>query len=400
MKIVIAGNGLAGTLAAKALRELDGGAEIALFAAESHHYYPRPNLIEFLAGNLPLGRLFAFPEKWYGEHRIEVHLSSPVVRVLPAEKAVEIAGGSRVPFDACLLANGASSFLPPVSGADRNGVFTLRTLDDAHRILGYHSSHPRILVLGGGLLGLEIARAMHARKAEVEIAEFLPALLPRQLDPRGGELLKAAVEKLGIRVRLGLSAEEFLGNGAVRGIRFKGGEEIPADMVIVAAGVRPNLGLARDAGLPTDRGVLVDDFLQTSAPAVFAAGDGIQHRGQSYGIIPAAFEQARIAAANILGGRTAYAGTTPSNTLKVAGIHLTTVGRTQGPPEGGEEISSEDPGRDVYRKIFLDRGRAVGAIWMGTKSGAQGITRAVLRRAEVEKWKRDIFNEDFDFSLL
>jgi nitrite reductase (NADH) large subunit len=400
MKIVIAGNGLAGTLAAKALRELDDRAEINLFAAERHPYYPRPNLIEYLAGSLPLNRLFAFPEKWYGEHRIEVSLSSPVARVLPAEKAVEIDGGRRVPFDALLLANGASSFLPPVSGGGRNGVFTLRTLDDADRILEYHASHPRIVVLGGGLLGLEIARAMHARGADVLIAEFLPSLLPRQLDPRGSELLKAVIERLGIRVLLGRAAEEFPGNGEVRGVRFKGGEEIPADLVVVAAGVRPNLGLARDAGLQTDRGVLVDDFLQTSAPAVFAAGDGIQHRGQTYGIIPAAFEQARIAAVNILGGRTAYGGTTPSNTLKVAGIHLTTVGRTQAPPEGGEEISWEDPERDVYKKIVLERGRAAGAIWMGTKAGAQGITRAVLRRAEMDKWKRDVFDEEFDFSVL
>lgn len=400
MKIVIAGNGLAGTLAAKALRELDDRAEIVVFAAEDRLYYPRPNLIEYLAGTLPFARLFAFPEKWYGEHRVEVRLSSPVTRVLPAERQVEIAGGAKVPYEALLLANGAFSFLPPLAGADRSGVFTLRTLDDAHRILEYHAAHPRVAVLGGGLLGLEIARALRARGAEVEIVEYFPALLPRQLDARGSEILKAAVEKLGVRVRLGRTTEEILGNGEARGLRFKGGEEIAADMVVVAAGVRPNLGLAREAGIPADKGVLVDDFLRTSAPAVFAAGDGIQHRGRVYGIIPAAFEQARVAAANILGERTAYGGTTPSNTLKAAGIHLATMGRTLAGPEGEEEITAEDRDRDIYKKIVLAQGRAVGAIWMGTKTGLNGITRAVQQNADLRKWKSDILNDSFDFSVI
>jgi nitrite reductase (NADH) large subunit len=400
MKIVIAGNGLAGTLAAKALRELDDRAEIVIFAAESRLYYPRPNLIEYLAGSLPITRLFAFPERWYGEHRIEVRLSSPVTRVLPAEREVELAGGVRVRYAALLLANGASSFVPPLAGADRSGIFTLRTLEDADRILEYHAAHRRVAVLGGGLLGLEIARALRTRGADVEIVEFFPSLLPRQLDARGSELLKSAIEKLGIAVRLGRTTEEILGNGEARGLRFKGGEEVSADMVIVAAGVRPNLGLARDAGIPTDKGVVVDDFLKTAAPAIFAAGDGIQHQGRTYGIIPAAFEQARAAAANILGARTAYGGTMPSNTLKAAGIHVASVGRPQAGPAGEEEISFEDPDRDIYKKIVLAGGRAVGAIWMGTRTGLNGITRAVQQHADILKWKRDILDEGFDFSVI
>ncbi len=400
MKIVIAGNGLAGTLAAKALREQDDRSEIVLLAAERHLYYPRPNLIEFVAGTLPLNRLFAFPEKWYGDHRIEVRLSTPAVRLLPAERKVEIATGERIDYDALLLATGASSFLPPLAGTDRKGVFTLRTLDDAHRILEHLSGHPRVAVLGGGLLGLEIARALRLRGAEVEIVEFFPALLPRQLDARGSEILKAAVERLGIRIRLGRTTEGILGEEEAGGLRFRGGEEMPADMVIVAAGVRPNLELAREAGLTTDRGVLVDDYLQTSTTGIYAAGDGVQHQGRIYGIIPASFEQARIAAANILGRPAAYGGTMPSNTLKVAGIHLSTVGRIQAGTEEGEEINFEDPERGIYKKIVLERGRAVGAIWLGTKSGIAGITRAVHQNADVRKWKKDLLNEEFDFTLI
>ncbi len=400
MKVVIAGNGLAGTLAAKALRESADDLEIVILGAERHFYYPRPNLIEYIAGNLPFNRLFAFPERWYADHRIEVRLAAPAVRLQPGARAVETAAGEMIPYDALLLATGASSFLPPIAGANLKGVFTLRTLDDAHRILEHQAGHPRVAVLGGGLLGLEIARAMRARTAEVEVVEYFPTLLPRQLDPRGGEILKTMIERLGIRVRLGRTTEAILGDGEARGLRFKGGEEVPAETVIIAAGIRPNVELAKEAGLSTDRGVLVDDFLFTGAPGIFAAGDGIQHQGRIYGIIPASFEQARIAAANILGRRRSYAGTIPSNTLKVAGVHLAAVGRTQAGPEEGEEISFEDPDRGVYKKIVLEAGKAVGAIWLGTKTGVPGITRAVLQNADVGKWKNDLLNEDFDFSLI
>jgi nitrite reductase (NADH) large subunit len=400
MKIIIVGNGLAGTLAAKALRDMDERADIAIFAEERHFYYPRPNLIEYVAGTLPRNRLFAFPERWYGENRIDIRLGTPATRIYPGDYAVETGDGRRSAYDALLLATGAASVIPPIRGAAKKGVFTLRTLDDAEAILAHLSSHSRVAVIGGGLLGLEIARALRTRGANVEVAEFFPFLLPRQLDPRGGEILKAEVEKTGIRVRLGVVTEELLGGDEVRGLRFKDGAELEADLVVVAAGVRPNIGLAQNAGLKTDRGVLVGDLLETNVPGIFAAGDGVQHRDRVYGIIPAAFDQARVAAANILGRQKKYEGTTPANTLKVAGIHLTSVGLVN--PEGAdyEHLRFERPEAGVYKKVVLHQGRAVGAIWMGTKAGVNGITRAVLQQASLEKWKRDIFEDAFDFSVL
>lgn len=400
MKIVIIGNGLAGTLGAKALREMDKQAAIEIYAEEKYLYYPRPNLIEFIAGNLPYARLFAFPEKWYGQQQIDVRLATPALRILSESQEIEVQDGSRVPYDALLLANGASSFVPPIKGSDKRGVFTLRTLDDAQVILEHLKTHPRVVVIGGGLLGLEIARALRSRGADVEVVEFFPYLLPRQLDPQGGALLKSDIEKYGIRVRLGVATEEILGANEVRGLRFKSGEEIPADMAVVAAGVRPSLKLAQEAGLQTDRGVIVNDFLETNKPRIFAAGDGIQHNGRIYGIIPASFDQARVVAANILGRNVRYEGTVLSNTLKVVGIHLTSVGIVN--PEGGghEEIRLERPEAGIYKKIVLKDGALVGAIWMGTKNGVNGISRAVIQKTNVEKWKRDLFEETFDFSLL
>jgi NAD(P)H-nitrite reductase large subunit len=400
MRIVIIGNGLAGTLAAKALREEDKQAEIEIYAAEKYLYYPRPNLIEFMAGGLPYDRLFAFPERWHNQQRIDLKLATPVERIHPESRHVEIRDGRRIAYDALLLADGANAFVPPLRGADKTGVFVLRTLDHALDILERLKNHPKVVVIGGGLLGLETGRALRTRGAEVEIIEVFPNLLPRQLDPKGGEILKAEMEKRGIRFRLGASTDEILGDREARGIRLKDGAEIAADTVVIAAGVRPNLKLARDAGLKAERGVLVNEFLETDKAGIFAAGDGIQFNGAVYGIIPASFEQAKTAAGNMLGKKNPYAGTVPSNTLKVMGIHLTSVGLVHPAGGGYEELRFERPDEGVYKKIVLKDGLAVGAIWMGTKSGVNGITRAVTQKANIDKWKNDLFDETFDFSLL
>jgi len=400
MQAVIIGNGIAGTLAAKTLREMDPDAGVEIFAAEPHLYYPRPNLIEFIAGSLPFDRLFAFPEKWYGQHRIEVHAGIPVEKIVPDSRQVIAAGGRRVPYDALLLANGAGATVPPLMGVDKAGVFTLRTLGDALAILDRLRSRSKAAVIGGGLLGLEIARALRARGAEVEVVEVFDYLLPRQLDPVGGALLRAEIEKLGVRVRTGTATDEILGDAEVRGLRFKDGATMETDLVVLAMGVRPNLDLAREAGLRTDRGVVVDEFLETSRPGIFAAGDGVQRGDAVLGIVPASFDQARIVAANILGRKKIYEGTVPSNTLKVAGVNLTSIGTVNPQGPGFEEIRLERPEEGIYKKIVLRNDVLVGAIWMGTKTGVNAITRGVTQRISVDKWKKDLLEETFDFSLL
>jgi nitrite reductase (NADH) large subunit len=400
MQTVIIGNGIAGTLAAKTLREMDPDAGIEIFAAEPHLYYPRPNLIEFIAGSLPFDRLFAFPEKWYGQHRIEVHTGAPVEKIVSDGRHVIAAGGRRVPYDTLLLANGAGAAVPPLKGADKAGVFTLRTLADALAILDRLQGRVKAAVLGGGLLGLEIARALRCRGAEVEIVEVFDHLLPRQLDPAGGALLRAEIEKLGVRVRTGTAVDEITGDAEVRGLRFKDGTTAEADLVILATGVRPNIGLAREAGLRTDRGVVVDEFLETSRPGIFAAGDGVQRGDTVLGIIPASFDQARIVAANMLGQRKVYEGTIPSNTLNVAGVSLMSVGTINPQGPAFEEIRLERPEEGIYKKVVLRNDVLVGAIWMGTKNGVNAIARGVAHRVSVEKWKKDLLEETFDFSLL
>ncbi len=400
MKVIIIGNGLAGTIAAKTLREQDRTVEIDVFADEKYHYYPRPNLIEFLAGNLPLERIFAFPEEWYSEQNVNVHLEKPGIRIFPDSKEIEVAGGKREKYDFLVLANGSLAFVPPIKGAEKQGVFTLRTLDDAFEILDYLKDRRRVTVIGGGLLGLETARAVKSRDMEVEVVEFFGHLLPRQLDPQGGSLLKGQIEKMGINVHLGLACEEVLGQDSVTGLRFKGGREIQTDMALVAAGVRPNLRIAQEAGLETDRGLVVDDYLQSSHPDIWAAGDITQHAGRVYGIIPASFNQARIAALNVLAQRQKYEGTIPSNTLKVVGIDLTSVGMVNPEDESFEELRVENADKGTYKKIVVKNGEVCGLICIGTKKGVSEISRLISRKANVEKWKDSLLEDDFDYSVI
>ena len=400
MKIVIVGNGLAGTLAAKTARELDPEAGIEIFAEEKYAYYPRPNLIEFLAGRLPYEKLFAFPENWNVRQRIDVHLGAKVAKIRPAERTVETGSGGVFPYDALLLASGARAAVPPLTGSGLKGVFVLRTLDDALAILDHLRTHAHVAVLGGGLLGLEIARAIRGRGASVCVIEFFDRLLPRQLDPAAAGILKHQIEKTGISVRLGAVSREILGAEEVRGIRFESGDEVEADLVVIAAGVKPELALAKDAGLTAERGIVVDDRLRTSRPEIFAAGDVAEHRGRVYGIIPASFEQARAAAYNMLGMDMPYAGTVPSNTLKVAGLYVTSAGEVNPEARGHEVLVRSVPEDGLYKKIVLKEGRLVGAIWMGTKKGASEIGRLVALKKDVESRKGDLLEDTFDFAEM
>lgn len=399
-RVIIIGNGLCGTIFAKTLRDIDPEFEIDIFGQEHYLYYPRPNLIEFLAGNMPYDRLFAFSETWYGDHNIRLDLDQKVEKIDPAAKTVNLKNQGEREYDKLLLANGAYAGVPPIKNVDKSGVFTLRTLEDALNIQAYLKNRKKVAVIGGGLLGLEIARALNAGGAEVTVVEFFPRLLPRQLDSQAATLLKRQIENMGIHVCLGKTTEEILGEGEATGLRFKDGGEVAADMIIVAAGVRPYLDLAQEAGLETGRGVIVNAHLQTSHPDIYAAGDVSEHKGRVYGIIPASFQQARTAAYNISGQVQEYEGTVPSNTLKVMGVHVTSLGLVNPEEEGYEEVFKLDEAKGCFKKVVLQNGAIVGAIWMGTKEGINEISRLVSQKAGIGDHKADILEDGFDFSQL
>lgn len=400
MNVVIVGNGLAGTLAAKTVRELDDAAGIEIFGEERYPYYPRPHLIEHLAGRLPAEKLFAFSEDWAERQRIVIRLAERVTRIRPGERRIETVSGGERFYDVLLLATGARAALPPVEGIASPGVFALRTLDDVNALVEHLGTHRRVAVIGGGLLGLEAARAIRGRGAEVIVVEYFDRLLPRQLDPAAAAILRAQVEKGGVAVRLGAVVKEVLGVGGVQGLRLDSGDRIDADTVVISVGIVPEVSVAREAGLDVGRGILVDDHMATSAPGVFAAGDVSEHRGRIHGIIPAAFEQARTAGYGLVGRQKPYAGTVPFNTLKVAGLYVTSMGEIEAQGEGTEALIRTLPEAGLYKKIVLREGRLVGAILMGTKKGASELGRLVAASKHVEAVKRELLEDSFDLAEI
>jgi nitrite reductase (NADH) large subunit len=405
MHCVIIGNGVAGITAARALSQ--AGAEVEVYAQEAHHYYPRPRLQRFLAGEIDLEDLYFHPPAWYEERGIVVHLGAEVVGLDPTAKRIALADGCQSSYDRLLLATGGRPFIPPIEGVDNaassyvrsGGVFTLRTIEDVLNIKRWAEGSERAVVVGCGLLGLEAARALMVMGLDVTALELGPYPLQRQLDAEGGALLTRLIGGMGIKVALNASSQAILGDGQAAGVLLQDGRRIEGDLILISTGVRSNVRLAQDAGLEVSRGVIVDEHLRTSAEDVYAAGDVAEFRGRVYGIIPAALEQARMAALNMLGEEAAYEGTIPSNTLQVVGIDCTSVGVVH-PPEGEGYRELRKSGAGVYRKLVLKDGRLVGAILLGDRKDVRSISRLIQRGADVSRYAERLLDEDFDWKGL
>ena len=381
MNYVIVGGGIAGITAARRLRALAPGSRVTLVEAEPRPYYLRPGLIAVLAGEKSLEDISPYPPSWYEEQGIEFRPGNPAVELDPAGQRLGLASGETLAYDRLLLATGAEAFRPPIPGADLPGVFTLRSAADVERIRTRAEEANAALVIGGGWLGLEAARALRSHGLSVTVLERSPWLLPRQLDRQGGEVLAGQLANQGIDVRVGSECRALRGSSAVERALLGEGEELEVELVVISAGIRSRTDLAAQAGLEVDRGV-VDDTLATSAPGIYACGDAAEWQGKVFGIVPAAREQAQVAAANMVEpGSSRYRGTVPQNRLKVAGVDLLCLGDTQ--PRGGpkEEHRHLDPDQGVYRKLVLEGGRLVGAILLGDLSG-EGDIRALISSGE------------------
>jgi nitrite reductase (NADH) large subunit len=401
MKHVIVGSGVAGVTAAQAIKRADPNAEVHLFGAEPYPYYRRPLLWEFIAGEIEQDALYFRPAEWYAEHGIALHIGIDVAGLDPASHQIALPDGSRVAYDRLLLATGARSFIPPSEGTDKDGVFTLRTLDDALAIKAYAQDISTAIVVGGGLLGLETARALSTAGLKVTVVEFFPYLLPRQLDEEGAQVLQALLEAQGLRVVTGATTTAILGTPCAGCIQLQSGAKIAGDMVLFSTGVRSDVTLAKEAGLEVNRGVVADAHLQTSADDVFAAGDAAEFEGVVYGIIPPAIEQARVAAANMVEpGSAAYNGTMPSTTLKVVGAELTTLGEAVVEGEEYTQLRQADLAGGRYRKAVLRDGRIVGAILLNDVERARPIRQLIQRSVDVAAHTDRLLEDDFDLESL
>jgi nitrite reductase (NADH) large subunit len=368
-RLVLVGNGMAGVRTLEELLKIAPDLyDITVFGAEPHPNYNRILLSPVLAGEQTLDEIVLNPREWYAEQGITLHTGKPVVRIDRVKRVVQAADGTTAPYDRLLLATGSLPFVPPIPGRELPGVLAYRDIADTEAMIAAAATHRHAVVIGGGLLGLEAANGLMRRGMQVTVVHLMPWLMERQLDETAGRMLQTSLEQRGIAFRLGAQTEALLASasGRVGAVRLKDGTELPADLVVVAAGIRPNTALAESAGLHCQRGVVVSDTMQTvTDPRIYAVGECASHRGVAYGLVAPLFEQGKVCATHLAQfGIGRYTGSQTSTKLKVTGIDLFSAGDFMG-GEGCEEIVLSDPTGGVYKKLVLKDDRLVGAVLVG-----------------------------------
>lgn len=384
-KLVLVGNGMAGARTLEEILRLDPDRfAITVFGAEPWGNYNRILLSPLLAGEKSIDDIMINPDSWYSEHNIELLKGTTVTRIDRDNRRVIADDGSERDYDRLILATGSNPFVIPVPGTDLDNVITFRDIHDVDRMLECAGQFSKAAVIGGGLLGLEAANGLLSRGMEVTVVHLLDCIMERQLDKTAAGLLQRSLQQRGIRFLLEKQTECIRGEERVSGVRFTDGNEVEADLVVMAVGIQPNTRLAAASGLHCGRGVLVNDALQTSDPAVYAVGECVQHRNVTYGLVAPLFEQARICAEHLAGpGQTSYSGSKISTRLKVTGIDVFSAGLIDTDGEH-EVITLIDQYAGIYKKLLVRDGRIDGCILYGDVADAG--------------WYTQMFNEQVDIA--
>ncbi|MCI4663792.1 MAG: nitrite reductase large subunit NirB [Neomegalonema sp.] len=368
-KLIVIGAGMAaGRLLEEIFDREPGAYDVTLFNAEPRGVYNRIMLSPVLAGDTTYEEIVTQDDAWYAKHGVKTHFGCAVTAVDPTAKTVTDAKGGVHTYDKLIVATGSNPFIIPVPGHDLPGVVAYRDLEDTEAMAKLAKTpNAKAVVIGGGLLGLEAAAGMRIHGAEVTVLHLMPTLMERQLDEAAGSLLRRSLEEKGVKVLTGANTEAVMGDAetGVTGVRLKDGTEIPADLVCMAVGIRPNAGLGKEIGLEINRGVIVDDQMRTSLPDIYAVGECVEHRGQVYGLVAPLYEMAKVLAAHLTGdAEAAYVGSVTSTKLKVTGCDVFSAGDfAEG--EGREEIVFRDAAKGVYKRIVLENDKIVGAVMFG-----------------------------------
>ncbi|WP_310388882.1 nitrite reductase large subunit NirB, partial [Roseateles sp.] len=369
MKLVMVGNGMAGVRTLEELLKMTPDLyDITVFGAEPHPNYNRILLSPVLAGEQTIDEIILNPLDWYADNNITLHLGKTVTQIDRIKRRVIAADGTEADYDRLLIATGSLPFILPVPGKDLDGVIAYRDIADTNAMIDAATKYQHAVVIGGGLLGLEAANGLMLRGMQVTVVHIAGWLMERQLDDVAGAMLRQSLQARGLKFMLGAQTQALIGgkDGRVMAVQFKDGSEIPADLVVMAAGIRPNTALAESAGIHCQRGIVVSDTLQTiTDPRIYSVGECAAHRGIAYGLVAPLFEQGKVCATHLAQfGIGRYTGSQVSTKLKVTGIDLFSAGDFTG-GEGFEQIVMSDPVAGVYKKLVIQNDKLVGACLYG-----------------------------------
>lgn len=388
--LIIVGNGMAAArlvdeLAARAL----GRYAIAVIGAEPRLAYNRVLLSSVLAGEVGTPDIELKPAHWWRDRGVTVRYGCAATAVDPIARTITLADGKQLAFSKLVFATGSQPIRLPIPGMKLDGVFTFRDVGDVETITVAARTDTRVVVIGGGLLGLEAAHGLVKAGADVTLVHLMDRLMERQLDASAGAMLKHATEAKGIRVLLESETVGVAGTHRVEAVELRDARTIATEAVVVAVGIRPNAELARSAGIEVGRGIVVDDFLETSASGIYAIGECAEHRGICYGLVEPAYEQARILADRLCGKGATYSGSVLATNLKVSGVHVFSAGDFID-NAGTESIVLADPGLGTYKKLLIARGRLVGAVLFGDTADGLWYLDLIRARTPIATLRDDL----------
>ena len=399
-RLVVIGNGMApGRMLERLFAATPGAFAVTIFNAEPRVNYDRIMLSPVLSGEKTFADIVIHDDDWYARHGITLKKGCKAVAIDREAKTVTGEDGSIVPYDPLVIATGSSPFIIPVPGRDLPGVVSYRDLDDVEKMLAAVQTKKHAVVIGGGLLGLEAAAGLNRQGMSVSVVHLMPTLMERQLDPAAGGLLAEALTARGIEIVTGANTKAILGDSHVTGVELADGRVLPADLVVMAVGIRPNAVLAKEAGLTVNRGIVTDATMQTSDPAIFAVGECAEVEGQVFGLVAPLYDMAEVLAARLAGDSSAsFKAVATATRLKVTGINLYSVGDFA-PGDDREEIVLRDASAGVYKRVVLKDRKIIGTVLYGETHDGPWFFDLLQQGADTDPL-RDllIFGQNFDGS--
>ncbi|MDD5532279.1 MAG: FAD-dependent oxidoreductase [Syntrophales bacterium] len=405
MRHVIIGNGVASVGAIEAIRSADRESPVTVISSEPHRVYGRPLISSLLGGRIREEDIYYRPEGFYAANNVTLLTGKTATGINTQARKVRLESGEAVPFDKLLIATGGVPFVPPVEGLDGPDVYFFTTLDDARKLDILAAKLRKIVVLGGGLIGLKAAESLHDRGIHVTVVELADRILSAAFDAEAGGIIARRLAESGISLVLGNTVTKIVRiKKRARRVVLSDGGSVPCEAVVTAIGVVPNKALAEKAGIGVNRGILTDDFMQTNVPGIFAAGDVAEAKDMLWGerrvtpIWPNAYIQGRHAGLSMAGAARPYPGGIPMNSIEFYGIPTVSMGISNPPAEGYEVLARLEPEKNCYRKLVLRNGKLVGAVLVG-RIDRSGILSGLIRNGvDVELLKQEMLRDDFGFS--